>query len=144
MLRKRLRVLSLFVLSSSFAAIAQEGIAGNCSQVEEIESFVTSDVAPTGSQCERFTGLNSAVGVSCFWVRPFRSAEADQLFEQIWADVTGCRNGETSFGQKGVNHPDSYQQRDLLTDNGIYRVAKKDKGQERRTLIFLSFEQFGS
>ncbi|WP_164661390.1 hypothetical protein [Tropicibacter sp. Alg240-R139] len=137
-------MLPYVLLSSSLVTYCQEGFAEDCHQVEEIENYVTLDVAPKGSLCRRYASLQSYVGVSCFWVHPFRSTDADQFFERIWAQVTNCRQGELFWEQKNVNHPDSYHQRKLVTENGTYRVSKKDKGLEKRTLIFLSFGQSGS
>ncbi len=144
MLEKPLRMLPLVLLAGCFATYSQEVFAEDCRRVDEIESYVTSGFAPTGSQCEKFMGLHSSVGVSCFWAHPFRSADADQFFEHVWMQVTTCRQGEAFFEQRNVNHPDSYQQRKLLTGSGIFRVAKKDKGLDQHTLIFLSFEFLGS
>lgn len=140
----RLKLLLLTLLSSVLATYSQEVIAADCSRVQEVERYLVSDRAPTGSHCERYTGLQSSVGVSCFWEYQFRSVEADEFFERAWFEVTNCRHGEAFLGQKGVNHPDSYQQRKLLTDLGTYRVTRKDKGSENRTLIFLSYEKAGT
>lgn len=135
---------TLILLSSLLAIASQQGLAADCLRINEIEDYVASNLAPAGSQCEVFIGLENSVGVSCFWAHPFRSAKADDFFEQTWNEVTSCRQGETSLEQGPVNHPDSYQQRELSTGGGVYRVARKDKGVEQRTLIFLSYENSGS
>ena len=40
-----------------------------------------------------------------------------------------------------VNHPDSYDLKELTVGNDIYRVSVKDKGGEKRTLVFVRLEQ---
>lgn len=105
-----------------------------------LESYETSGHAPEGSVCETYLGLANQTGISCHWEFMFRSDDATSFYDDIWAEVTYCRNGREASISNPVNHPDSYLQRELFSETGTYRVAVKDKGHTKRTLIFSSFE----
>ncbi|WP_170411118.1 hypothetical protein [Ruegeria atlantica] len=116
------------------------GLAAECPRIYAVEDYNRTGVAPYGSVCQAFEGLDSSRGVSCYWTFPFRSAEAASYFEDAWAEVVRCREGSSTSDNSPVNHPDSYDLREFNSGNRVYRAAKKDKGNEKRTLVFLSVE----
>ncbi|NVO58249.1 hypothetical protein HW561_20895 [Rhodobacteraceae bacterium B1Z28] len=116
------------------------GLAAECAQISAIESYDDTGVAPYGSVCQPFRGLGNSSGVSCYWEFQFRSNEATSYFDDTWAEVVRCRDGMSSPNDGPVNHPDSYELTELKAGIRVYRVAIKDKGQEKRTLVFLSVE----
>ena len=131
------------ILAISFAILPTIGGAGDCRRISELESYRSLEVAPGGSTCEVFAGLDAQTGVSCYWEFPFRSANAESYFNDLWTELTNCRQGIQSINLDRVNHPDSYLQNELIAASGTYRVSMKDKGQKRSTWIFLSFESRG-
>ncbi len=118
-------------------------LAGECIRISALESYDATGAAPDGSICETFVGMANSRGVSCHWEFPFRSAEALSVFNDLWAEVTRCKEGSQTPLNAPVNHPDSYLLRELVAAVGTYRVARKDQGHAKRTLVFLSAE-YGS
>lgn len=116
------------------------GLAAGCARMSALESYNDTGVAPFGSVCLPFNGLGNSRGVSCYWEFQFRSNEAASYFDDTWAEITRCRDGTPAPNDPHVNHPDSYKLRELDAGIRVYRVAIKDKGQEKRTLVFLSVE----
>ncbi len=137
---KSVLLLIQLALCTIFAVYPAIGLAGDCNRIDAVEAYKTTGKAPEGSICETFLGLAKHSGVSCYWEFAFRSNEATRFFHDAWTEVTSCQHGDLNSGSNPVNHPDSYLQRELVTETGTYRVAMKDKGHEKRTLIFLSFE----
>ncbi|WP_299669865.1 hypothetical protein [uncultured Ruegeria sp.] len=116
------------------------GLAAECAQISALENYENTGVAPIGSVCQPYDGLGNSRGVSCYWEFQFRSDGATSYFDDTWAEVAGCRNGTPTPNDRPVNHPDSYEIRELNAGIRVYRVTLKDKGQEKRTLVFLSVE----
>lgn len=116
------------------------GLAAECAQISALENYDDTGIAPVGSVCQPFDGLGNSRGVSCYWEFQFRSDEATSYFHDIWAEVARCRDGTPVPIDRQVNHPDSYVLRELDAGIRVYRVAIKDKSQEKRTLVFLSVE----
>ncbi|WP_108862477.1 hypothetical protein [Ruegeria sp. Alg231-54] len=116
------------------------GLASECAKISALESYDDTGIAPVGSVCQPFDGLGNSNGVSCYWEFQFRSEKATSYFQDTWAEVTRCRDGTPAPNDPHVNHPDSYELRELDAGIRVYRVAIKDKSQEKRTLVFLSVE----
>ncbi len=122
------------------ATSPKPGVAGECGRVFALESYSTTGFAPKGAICETYVGLANVKGVSCRWEFPFRDTQAVRAVDDLWAEVTRCKDGTQTQYDESVNHPDSYVLREFLTSDGLYRVAQKDKGQIKRTLVLLSRE----
>jgi len=134
-LLKRLAIVTIMAIQPT------SGMADACTRISALESYEDTGLAPEGSICETFVGLIYSRGVSCFWEFPFRSTDATSIFNVMWAEVTDCKKIVSSSDDKPVNHPDSYQLKEMIANDGVYRVAIKDKGLENRTLVFLTVEQ---
>ncbi|MFA3918411.1 hypothetical protein [Ruegeria hyattellae] len=140
----RKRWVSLVFPAIAFATLvvgAGPSLAGDCGRVRALEEFASTGSEPSGSRCETFVGLTSGNGVSCYWEFPFRDGAALAYYEATWSELTTCRGGIQSAAENPVNHPDSYDIRELSVAQDIYRVTMKDKGRLNRTLVFFSFEQ---
>ncbi|WP_298850358.1 hypothetical protein [uncultured Ruegeria sp.] len=122
------------------ATLPETGFAGVCDRVTALENYNTTGFSPIGAMCKPYVGLANVQGISCRWEFPFRDAEANRAFNDLWTEVTRCKDGTQKQHRSSVNHPDSYVQRKLITSDGVYRVAQKDKGQINLTLVFLSLE----
>ncbi|MEW2919779.1 hypothetical protein AB1A64_22125 [Ruegeria sp. ANG10] len=131
----------VFLLGFVVATSPEIGFAGVCDRVTALENYNTTGFSPKGAMCEPYVGLANVQGISCRWEFPFRDAEASRAFNDLWTEVARCKDGAQKQHGSSVNHPDSYVQRELITSDGLYRVAQKDKGQINRTLVFLSFER---
>ncbi|WP_319544367.1 hypothetical protein [Ruegeria conchae] len=127
-------------LGFAMATSPETGFAGLCDRVIALENYNTTGFSPKGAMCEPYVGLVNVQGISCRWEFPFRDAEANRAFNDLWTEVTRCKDGTQKRHGSSVNHPDSYVQRELITSDGHYRVAQKDKGQINRSLVFLSLE----
>lgn len=133
-------IVQAFVLAATFAH-ADAGLAGDCKRVDALESYASTGVEPAGFTCETFLGLSAYTGVSCFREFTFRDDTAVRLANVVWTEITDCRAGILSEPDMRVNHPDSYDLKELTVGNDIYRVSVKDKGGEKRTLVFVRLEQ---
>lgn len=119
------------------------GFTDECTRVSMLEDYLTTGAESEGANCETFVGLNNSKGVSCYWQFPFRDVAALAAFDELSGEVTHCKGGDQLPSDTPVNHPDSYMLFELIHADEVYRVAKKDKSQLNRTLVFLSAE-FGS
>ncbi len=135
------RLLIHVTLVAGLAAYSTTGSASNCDRVTMLENHETSEGVPNGAICETFVGIAGAKGFSCFWAFSFRSETAELFFRDAWKEVMNCREGSSPSESHAINHPDSYDLRESITQSGVYRVAKKDKGQKNQTLIIMSFEK---
>lgn len=114
---------------------------GQCERVVAVESYASAGIAPAGSACNTFLGLSADTGVSCYWEFSFRNDAAVQLADALWSEITDCRAGTRSEPDLPVNHPDSYDLKELIAGRDVYRVSVKDKGAQNRTLVFIRFER---
>lgn len=117
--------------------------AGQCERVVAVESYASTGTAPAGSACNTFVGLSADTGVSCYWEFSYRNDAAVLLADALWSEITGCRAGIQSEPDQRVNHPDSYDLKELTAGRDVYRVSVKDKGGQNRTLVFVRFERLG-
>ncbi len=134
------KVVAVCFLELVIATSPTTGFADKCDRVSALENYNTTGVSPNGAMCKTFVGLDNVQGVSCRWEFPFRDSEAIRAFNDLWTEVTLCKEGTWTQDDGSVNHPDSYVLRELFTSEGFFRVAQKDKGQINRTLVFLSLE----
>ncbi len=115
--------------------------AGGCERVDVLDTINVTGAAPAGSKCDRFVGLAAREGVSCYWEFEYRDEQAIAFSDGLWAEITRCREGDQSGPDARVNHPDSYDLRELVVGTDVYHVTIKDKGSERRTLVFVRLER---
>ncbi len=121
------------------ALCSTPGLADECDRITMLESYETTPVAPEGAICETFVGLARTKGISCFWSFSYRSNNAELFFRDAWLEVISCREGSSPLISDPVNHPDSYNLQELITERGTYRVSKKDKSQQNQTLVVVGF-----
>ncbi|MEM6889126.1 MAG: hypothetical protein AAF636_13410 [Pseudomonadota bacterium] len=107
-----------------------------------LESYETTAVVPEGAICETFVGLAGTKGISCFWSFSYRSNNAELFFRDAWLELISCREGSSPSVSDPVNHPDSYNLRELITELGTYRLSKKDKSQQNQTLVVMGFVNY--
>lgn len=125
----------------AFIASAVAGAADGCGRVDSLDRFSKTGAVPVGATCDRFIGLAGREGVSCYWVFAFRDDQAIAFSDGLWAEITQCRAGTESGPDARVNHPDSYDIRELVVGTDVYHVTIKDKGGQGRTLVFARVEQ---
>lgn len=134
------KIRQLFVLFSVFT-YATAGLANDCSRIVALESYASTRIAPAGSTCESFQGLSAYTGIACYWKFSFRDAEAANLAGALWSEIVSCRIGVQSRPDVLVNHPDSFDQKEMIVGSDVFRVSLKDKGGEKSTYVFVKFEQ---
>lgn len=124
-----------------FAAQTHPALAANCKIVDMLEAHATEKIEATEATCSRFLSQSNSTGISCYWEFPFRDQSATQMAKSFWGDIQNCRRGNELEADLQVNHPDSYDLREWVTTDGIFRVSVKDKTQLEKTLVFLRFEK---
>jgi hypothetical protein len=75
---------------------------------------------------------------SCTWAFDFRAGATYETYEEIRARLDGCiGEASTTRDDRGVNHPDFYAARHYLLKQTDISVSIKDKGELRKTFVFL-------
>ncbi len=129
------------VLLLAAQLMAGVALADDCDLADRIDGASSDSNAPEGAVCTTYLGLSGDSGVSCHWEFAFRGAAAQQHADALWSTITRCRSGTVLGPDLRVNHPDSYDLRELKTGNVTYRVSLKDKAAQNRTLVFLRRDQ---
>ncbi len=74
----------------------------------------------------------------CAWAHPLRSGEARAAYARIEAALAACLGPRAAVaGDRGVNHPDTYEARSYQQDGASVTVALKDKAALGRSFVFL-------
>lgn len=116
-------------------------LAGGCDPIDKVDEHLSTNATPDGATCATYLSLAGDDGVSCHWEFAFRDDAALEHADALWTAIMQCRDGVVSGPDIQVNHPDSYDLRELRADKGTYRVSVKDKSGQNRTLVFLRLEQ---
>ena len=114
--------------------------AADCQMLEDLTSYEATTQVPEGATCAPYLTLTGQGAVSCHWAFGFRDTAAKTWAETLWATLTTCHAGAPLAPDLRVNHPDSYDLREWVVGQDVYRVSVKDKSGQDRTLVFLRFE----
>lgn len=112
-------------------------IASNCKIIGMLENHEEEKI---DAICSKFLSQANSTGISCYWEFSFRDVQATQRAKAFWEKIKACREGNELEPDLKVNHPDSYELKEWVTQNGFFRVSVKDKTQLGKTLVFLRFE----
>ena len=94
----------------------------------------------TNGVCQTYAVQSPGDSTACHWAFAYRSEEAIERAEEIWAHVSQCYPGAEQARDQIVNHPDSYLPRTWLGETAARTVSVKDKAQLNQTLVFLRIE----
>ena len=94
----------------------------------------------TNGVCQTYAVQTPGDSTACHWAFGYRSHEAIERAEEIWAHVSQCYPGTEQARDQIVNHPDSYLPRTWLGEKAARTVSVKDKAQLNKTLVFLRIE----
>ncbi|MEM7179238.1 MAG: hypothetical protein AAGD47_09775 [Pseudomonadota bacterium] len=128
------------VLLLAAQVTAGAALAASCGLADRIDGFQSGNDGPEGAVCTTYLGLSGGSGVSCHWEFAFRGAAAQHHADELWSTLTRCRSGVVLGPDIRVNHPDSYDLRELNAGEVTYRVSLKDKAALNRTLVFLRLD----
>ena len=88
--------------------------------------------------CSMTLALSGARAYHCAWPFPFRSDDAQSAFTKINDALAQCFGDRTEAGRdQGVNHPDSYDQRQYPLDRAMVTASIKDKSAQQKTYVFI-------
>lgn len=118
--------------------LAGPALGGPCNLVNAIDAHLEDGAKPAGAQeCSTYRAVDGALGTSCHWAFPFRSEAAITFTQDAWESVKACRPGAPKGPDQQVNHPDSFDLLEWVSDGVTYRVSVKDKGALAQTLVFV-------
>lgn len=124
----------------AFLLVANPGFAADCDVIDAIDSFASTDLAPHQATCATYLTVDATTGASCHWSFAFRDAAALDFSDSLLDQLKACRTGMAKGADQQVNHPDSYDLRQVQGEDGTYAISVKDKGALNLTLVFLRFE----
>ena len=119
---------------------ASNALANDCSRLELVIAFASTEVAPDGATCISFQSQSGNAGVTCYWEFQFRDEAALYQAGSLWSMLKRCRVGYQKDSDLQVNHPDSYVLREWVAGENTFSVSTKDKAGQQRTLVFLRIE----
>lgn len=91
--------------------------------------------------CRMTRSLSGNNAFSCAWKFPYRDGAANAAFDTINQGLRGCfSEANETVVDEGVNHPDTYHQRQYDVDQIIVSVSIKDKGALQETYVFLNVQ----
>jgi len=146
--RKRLPWYILFLSAALAGPMVKPAAAGLCEGVNALIVQARSNFSDGADQsagalagAEKCTMSRSEAGANayhCTWGFSYRDAAASAFFREVDADLRTCLAGRAeSAKDRGVNHPDTYDQRRYGLDDVIVTVSLKDKSALDRTFVFL-------
>lgn len=106
------------------------------------DPVVLSDPLPSAQQCGATRSAGGADALHCFWMHPYRAAEADAAFERLVRTIRTCFDDARAIADDlRVNHPDSYDLKQFRADGALISVSRKDKATLGKTYVFLRAER---
>lgn len=91
--------------------------------------------------CTKGIALGGAPFTHCAWPFAFRSITATHAFDATVAAIANCPDAQTRLTvDQPVNHPDSYDLRQLQFPGGEVGISIKDKGALAQTYVFIRIQ----
>ena len=107
----------------------------------ETTALVTPRPLPDAEKCMMAQSLSGGNAYHCSWKFPYRDVAANVTFNTFNQMMRDCfSDGVEAIEDLGVNHPDSYHQRQFFVDQAVVRVSIKDKGTLQETYVFISVQ----
>lgn len=95
----------------------------------------------TAQSCLVSTNTMGRASYHCNWPFPFRDTAARATYNALGRSMRTCFSEATeSAVDDGVNHPDSYEQRQFDLGHAGVRLSLKDKSQLGQTYVFVTIE----
>ena len=147
-MKPRLDAPVLFALLASAVAAPDAQADGSCaplmSQIRAAhDRFVDREPGPGTSAfpdadaCEVVRTTSDPL-LWCSWSFGYRADAANARFESLHASVASCLGPDAaSRTDPTVNHPDSYSLHEFDAGDVTVAVSIKDKGAQKKTLVFL-------
>ncbi|MEP2027917.1 MAG: hypothetical protein ABJI96_04300 [Paracoccaceae bacterium] len=106
--------------------------------LEDVTTANSIGMLPGAEKCSVVRSLSGANTYHCAWGFDYRSDAAKQSFEAVNQMVRDCfGDSSESVKDAGVNHPDTYYQRQHILDEIVISVSLKDKVALQQTYVFV-------
>jgi hypothetical protein len=110
-------------------------------QATKAPALITPWPLPDADKCMMAQSLSGGNAYHCAWKFPYRDVAANVAFDAFNQMMRECFSGGTeAVTDKGVNHPDTYHQRQHLIDQVVVSVSIKDKGVLQETYVFVNVQ----
>ena len=135
--------LSLVLLALAHTARASDFCADMTALTSQARTnFLVAPAAlPNADNCRMVYALAGGKAFHCSWKFPYREGAATAKFKGFNQTLRTCFDGGTEvLLDEGVNHPDSYAQRQHMIEGVAVSVSIKDKGALQETYVFISVQ----
>jgi hypothetical protein len=96
------------------------------------------EVFDSTPECGRSMFMSGQTSAHCSWAFPYRDAAARAAYETLVRRLTACPDAQApKKAGKAVNHPDTYDQREIRVMDTNVSISLKDKAGLEQSFVFL-------
>ena len=122
---------------AALTALAAHATDGN------VETQTLSDLTTRldAEDCGTALTNTGAREIHCRWSFDYRSEQAIAMQDGLASDIARCLPAQPARPERGVNHPDTFEQRVFQAGNTRFSLSLKDKAALMRSYVFLRVER---